>query len=168
MDIKDYYYLAAEYLDCRACNGTFISWDARILQQLPHGLRARFPVILTHKYACDQSVVSLLRARTFGNTPTALQCNFHELHSNQWLLKQVEYLSECDRHRKSLLRLHQPVPQYPETPSFCQFVSAKWFLAVYLRDVWSRLPLLLAEATSVYGTILKIDSTKKICRKLQG
>ena len=31
-----------------------------------------------------------------------------------------------------------------------------------------RLPQLLATATSVYGSILKIDSTKKVCKKLQG
>ena len=31
-----------------------------------------------------------------------------------------------------------------------------------------RLPFLLAETTSVFGSIIKIDSTKKICRKLQG
>ena len=31
---------------------------------------ARFPVLLTHKYACDQSVVDLLRSRTLGNSPT--------------------------------------------------------------------------------------------------
>lgn len=34
--------------------------------------------------------------------------------------------------------------------------------------MWSRLPSLLAAATSTYGDILKIDSTKKICKKLQG
>ena len=39
---------------------------------------------------------------------------------------------------------------------------------MYVRDVWSRLPELLAATTSVYGTILKIDSTKKVCKKLQG
>ena len=44
----------------------------------------------------------------------------------------------------------------------------RWFLAAYVRDVWSRLPALLAAATSVYGSILKIDSTKKVCKKLQG
>ena len=30
------------------------------------------------------------------------------------------------------------------------------------------MPQLLAASTSVYGTVLKIDSTKKICKKLQG
>ena len=39
---------------------------------------------------------------------------------------------------------------------------------MYVRDVRSRLPSLLDAATSVYGLILKIDSTKKICKKLQG
>jgi len=31
-----------------------------------------------------------------------------------------------------------------------------------------RLPQLLATATSVYSSVLKIDSTKKVCKKLHG
>lgn len=46
--------------------------------------------------------------------------------------------------------------------------SCRWFLAIYVRDVWSRLPELLAAATSVCGVVLKVDSTKKVCKKLQG
>ena len=41
-------------------------------------------------------------------------------------------------------------------------------LDVYTHDVRSRLSQLKAAATSVYGRIIKIDSTKKICRKLAG
>ena len=37
------------------------------------GVRGRFPVLLTHKYACDMSVVALLRSCTLGNSPTALR-----------------------------------------------------------------------------------------------
>ena len=37
-----------------------------------------------------------------------------------------------------------------------------------MRDVWSRLPQLQAAVTSVGGSILKIDSTKKVCKKLLG
>ena len=77
VDLKNYYYLAGEYMDCRACAGTFISWDHRILCQLSDGVRARFPVLLTHKYACDKSVVALLRSRTLGNSPTALRNTLH-------------------------------------------------------------------------------------------
>lgn len=34
--------------------------------------------------------------------------------------------------------------------------------------MFSRLPAILAATTSIYGSILKIDSTKKVCKKLQG
>ena len=57
---------------------------------------------------------------------------------------------------------------YEPPPPFQPFPSKEWFLAVYTRDVWAGLPSLLAAATSTYGSILKIDSTKKICRKPQG
>ena len=59
LDMKDFYYLAAEYLDCNLCNGTFISYDNKIFDQLPYSVRAKFPAVLTYKYACDQAVVSL-------------------------------------------------------------------------------------------------------------
>ncbi len=29
IDAKDKYYLAAEYMDCRRCKGTYIAWDHR-------------------------------------------------------------------------------------------------------------------------------------------
>ena len=43
----------------------------------------------------------------------------------------------------------------------------RWLLQLY-RDVMRRLPEFLAAASSVYGGVLKIDSTKKICKKLRG
>ena len=41
-------------------------------------------------------------------------------------------------------------------------------LDVYTEDVHSRLPQLKAAITSTYGRVIKIDYTKKICRKLAG
>ena len=29
MDLRDFFYIASEYLDCRECNSSFISWDER-------------------------------------------------------------------------------------------------------------------------------------------
>ncbi|KAK2190169.1 hypothetical protein NP493_87g02040 [Ridgeia piscesae] len=66
VNVTDIYYLAAEYMDCRSSRGTFVAWDLRILDQLPEGVRACFPVVLT--YACDWAVLSSLRARTLGNS----------------------------------------------------------------------------------------------------
>jgi len=49
-------------MDCVACKGTNIAWDMRMLDQVIDGVRSLFTVVLTRKYACDQSVVALLRS----------------------------------------------------------------------------------------------------------
>lgn len=150
-------------------SGTFIAWDNRILNQLADGLRARFPVILTRKYACDQSVITMLRARTFGNSPAALQHNIQELHSKMWLSKTLSYLTDVERLRKARFSLMgERETEFDIVPTMQQFPTAKWFLAAYVRDVYARIDDLMAQLTSVCGNILKIDSTKKICKKLQG
>lgn len=167
--IKEDYYLACEYLECKACSSAFLTWGERMLDQLSAGVRAQFPAVLTHKYACDVAVVSLLRDRTLGNSPTALRNSLCELHSEEWLRKQVSYLSDCQRHRSGLQGfVQQQNLQYEEVPPFPSFPKARYFLAAYVRDVYRRLPTLLAEATSTCGSIIKIDSTYKVCKKLQG
>ncbi len=168
LDIKDYYYLAAEYMKCQRCHGMYIAWDGRMLDQLAAGVRAQFPATLTYRYACDNSIMSLLRARTLGNSPTALCNNLMEVHSEEWLRRQLGYLSDCVRHKIGLVRMGITPPEYAVVEPFPKFPTAWWFLSVYVRDVWSRLSSLLAALTSTYGRILKIDSTKKVCRKLQG
>ena len=47
-------------MGCSVCQGTYVAWDNRMLDQLTDGMRASFPAVLTHKYACDEAVVSLL------------------------------------------------------------------------------------------------------------
>lgn len=168
LDLKQYYYLAGEYMYCSLCGGTYIAWDQRMLDQLSDGQRSKFPAVLTRKYACDRSVVSLLRARTLGNSSTALANNVHELHTNEWLLRHTAYLSDCKRHKKGLQSFHLPIPQYEEAPLPPKFPTPRWFASVLVRDTMERMPELLAAATSIYGTVLKIDSTKKITKKLQG
>ena len=183
IDLRDDYYLAGEYMECNVCNGTFISWDNRMLQQLTVDVRSRFPAVLTRKYGCDMAVVGLLRARTLGNSPTALCHNLHEVHSEEWMRKQLSYLGDCEHHRYVMymytlhvliyFTLYHPfrrrhllcatVTKYEEAAPFPRFPVPKWFLAVYIRDVWSRLPELRAAVTSVFGSILKVDSTKKVC-----
>ena len=155
-------------MECPVCHGTYVAWDSRMLDQLTDGMKASFPCVLTHKYACDEAVITLLRARTLGNSPTALQHNLQELHSEDWLRRQLRYLTDCEQHRRGRAALNLRIPQYQPPSPFPQFPTAKWLLAVYVKDVWSRLPALLAQATSIYGQVLKIDGTKKVCKKLQG
>ncbi len=166
LDVRDYYYLAGEYMSCNECKGTFISWDRRILEQLPDGVRSRFPVVMTHKFACDVAVVSLLRSRTLGNSSMALQNNILELHSEEWSRRYLWYMADCERHKSGRQSLNLKPVEYDDAPPLHSLPTYKWFLACYIRDVWDRLPLLKASMTSVYGEILKIDSTKKVRLKL--
>ena len=70
-----------------------------MLNQLTSDVCAWFPAVLTYKCACDQAVVTLFRARTLGNSSTALRNNILEVHSEEWLKKQLSYLGDCHRHK---------------------------------------------------------------------
>ena len=130
LDISSFYYLAAEYYMCGGCKMTLIAYDHRIMEQLPYVLRSRFPAVLTYKYACDRSVVSMLRSRTVGNSPSALQAMLLELHTENWLRKQTEYLNECLLHSKGIQGLADPESSYQKADGFKVIPKAKWFLAV--------------------------------------
>ena len=56
--------------------------------------------------------------------------------------------------------LHLPSP--PPIPPMQPVPRPAWFLAVYVRDVVGRLEETKAQITSLFGTILKMDSTKKV------
>ena len=71
LDIDGYYVLAAEYLECSKCTRKLISWSPSIVKQLDIGHQLQFPVLITHKYACDVKVVRLLRTRGAGNSSGA-------------------------------------------------------------------------------------------------
>ena len=70
LDIDGYYVLAGEYLECSKCTRKLISWSPSIVKQLNIGHQLQFPVLITHKYACDVKVVRLLRTRGAGNSST--------------------------------------------------------------------------------------------------
>ena len=118
LDIRDFYYLTGEYMDCNSCNGTFVSWDNRMLQQLYDGVRACFPIVLTRKCVCDQSIVTLLHSRTLGKSSTMLRNQLDEVHSEEWLRRQLHYLSDCQHHKRGLEQFHQLIPCYDPSNLF--------------------------------------------------
>ena len=101
LDIKDWYYLATEYMYC-GCGITINAWDTRILEQLPIGIRVKFPALLTLKYACDTSLISFLKSRTLGNSPTAFLNSLKEIHGETWVKKNIQYMYDCLNHKKSI------------------------------------------------------------------
>ena len=99
LDTSGWYYLAGEYHSCPKCSATFISWDQRLLRQLPEGRRGHFPAILTHKLAIDRSIVVRMRGRTLGNSPTACRNSVAEVHDDTWARMATSYYDDCRRHR---------------------------------------------------------------------
>ncbi|KAK2190172.1 hypothetical protein NP493_87g02042 [Ridgeia piscesae] len=80
-------------MDCRSSRGTFVAWDLRILDQLPEGVRACFPVVLT--YACDWAVLSSL---------------LNEFMNDDWLY-QIEYkIYACILHPPKLVHITKRSP----------------------------------------------------------
>ena len=49
-----------------------------------------------------------------------------------------------------------PPPKLPHVPQYA------WLLLVYCHNILSRLEDVKARVTSVFGTVLKMDSTKKV------
>lgn len=100
-----------------------------------------------------------MRGRSLGNSATSAYRSLCVRHREQWIAQTTHYLSvvgkfpDCTTDPSSLAaRLPQMVP----------VPCPAWLLSVYAKDVLTRLPELKARVTSIYGTILKMDSTKKV------
>ncbi|CAM4535379.1 unnamed protein product [Leuciscus chuanchicus] len=110
-------------------------------------------------------VVRMMRGRTLGNSATALYNQLCIRHREHWVAQSAEYLSVLGKfmtHVTDRSRLAARIPQMVPVP------CPGWLLSVYAKDVLTRLPELKARVTSIYGSILKLDSTKKVTKKLAG
>lgn len=72
------------------------------MSQLDEGRRQLFPVIPTLHYACDRRVITFLRAKSMGNSPSLLRNNLVELYTEEWMRHVGAYLSDCARYRSSI------------------------------------------------------------------
>ncbi|MEQ2191466.1 hypothetical protein XENOCAPTIV_029084 [Xenoophorus captivus] len=116
-------------------------------------------------YACDIRVICLLRDHTLGNSSARLLKQLKENHGEEWLNRLGHYFEECANfvNQPSLLPVVCQEPPEPiDVPTDC------WLLSVYGRDILSRIDHIKASITSTFGIILKLDSTKKITKKLAG
>ncbi|KAF0300410.1 hypothetical protein FJT64_027089 [Amphibalanus amphitrite] len=98
LDTSGWYCLAGEYHSCGQCAGTFVSYDHRLLRQLPDGRRGLFPAVLTQKLACDRAVIVHMRGRTLGNSPTACRNSTAELHDDARTALATSYY-DCRRNQ---------------------------------------------------------------------
>ncbi|CAL8329146.1 unnamed protein product [Merluccius merluccius] len=165
LDIDSFYLLVTEILRCTVCHLTYLSTSQTVREQLDPPHQRMFRLILTQKYACDIRVIRLLRDRTPGSSPTRLVKQLKENHGEEWLNRLAHYLEECASFvdRPSLF----PVA-CQEPPEPIDVPTSRWVLSMYGRDIISRLDHIKAAITSTFGSILKMDSSKKITKKLAG
>ncbi|XP_036943164.1 uncharacterized protein LOC119012987 [Acanthopagrus latus] len=165
LDIDGWYDLATEYLECKRCSKKYPAWSEDILGQLDVGHRSKFPALLTYRYSCGIRVLRMMRERTMGNSVTQLYKKLQEQHSEAWMERVLQYLTACEPFTRSAV-VRPSV--FAEPPCLPALPKPKWLLAVYARDVLSRLHEVKAKITSIFGSVLKMDSTKKVTKKLAG
>ena len=156
------------YCKCFGVFFTVISWSEGVLHQLDTATRSRFPCILTSKYACDLKVVRLLRGRGLGNSSSAVMKQVSEQHGECYLNNLQLYLSNCREFKASAGKGFFAPLQFTEPPPAATIPRHRWFMKVYQIDVLERVEYIKAHLTSQFGTVLKMDSTKKITNKLAG
>lgn len=124
-----------------------------------------FSYFLYARYACSIRVVRLLRERGLGNSVSQVQKKLREQHSEDWLCRSAAYLSVCRKfvNNPLLSDFRAVLP-----PAYQDLARPKWLLSVFVKDVFSRLDEVKAKVTSTYGSVLKLDSTKKVTKKLAG
>lgn len=162
LDIDGWYNMASEYLACKTCKKKYISWSNEILKQLDIGHRVQFPAVLTYRYTFDLRVVRLLRMRGVGNSSNQLRRKLVEQHSEAWLYKTACYLTDCQTFHQASSRGLVSRPTFEKPVEMPKLPTAAWLLTVFCSDVWSRIEEVKASITSIFGRVLKLDSTKKV------
>ena len=162
IDLNWKYYMVGEYLRCSKCRQPQCPWRTELLDQLSPAQRLRFPAILTKKLALDKNVATLMKPRTMGNTSSYIQQAVDEIHSTEWAKRVVLYLSDCDLHKKNCVERGIPPPVYKHPPQYSSLPLASWFETAHAIEVTRNLTAMRGIITSVYGRVLKVDSTKKV------
>ncbi|XP_044210464.1 uncharacterized protein LOC122984196 [Thunnus albacares] len=148
--------------------GRWLAWDPAILSQLSNANQAMFPAILTSRRGVDRNVVRLLRDRTEGNTMIKVWRLIRENHVEEYLQRKDLYttllmtVAEPKGIVSAFRHTFQPPPSPRELPSVQLLYHA--FLLAEADNVQDHRNQIL----STFGAVLKMDSTKKVVKKLSG
>ncbi|KAI4791876.1 hypothetical protein KUCAC02_033746 [Chaenocephalus aceratus] len=80
----------------------------------------------------------------------------------------IEYLADCELHKKRSTMTQSDEAVYMSPLRFSPLPLAQWFETVHANEILGHLEEMKGIITSTYGRILKLDSTKKITKKLAG
>jgi hypothetical protein len=164
IDLDSRYYLVGlDNPKCSKCSLPVCPWSQDVLEQLDPSHRNRFPAVLTKNQAIDSNCLILMKPRTAGNSSSYLRQALQEIHSKEWGKRVVEYLSDCELHKKGTV-LTQSQSVYQPPPPFRPLPLAQWFETAHTNETYCHIDELKGVITSTYGRILKLDSTKKVFR----
>ncbi|CAB1440973.1 unnamed protein product, partial [Pleuronectes platessa] len=156
LDFSGWYHMGTEYLECGGCKKKYAAWAQGIMSQLDLAHQAQFPAVLTYKLSCDKRGVGMTKARTLGNSASSLRAALQEQHTVDWLLRFLRYLSVLNQ-----LQLPGVAPQQVMVPPLRAVPNVPWLISVYAKEALGHLEETKARVMSVFGDILKMDSTKK-------
>ncbi|XP_051791546.1 uncharacterized protein LOC127530008 [Erpetoichthys calabaricus] len=159
LDTDGWYFMATEYLECWRCRKKVAGWSQDVLDQLHHTHRDGFPAILTYRLSCDKKLIGQMREHMLGNGANRLRRYLLEEHTRSWMLRSKKFMSAV---AKFITSGAKPSATPPLPPRMTPVPGAKWLLSVYAREVVSRLEETKARITSIFGSISKMDSTKKV------
>ncbi|XP_078657398.1 uncharacterized protein LOC144903286 isoform X1 [Branchiostoma floridae x Branchiostoma belcheri] len=170
VDIDSRYYLVSlDYPRCNHCKVPFCPWSSDILNQLDPYHRSLFPAVLTKYQALDKKCITLMKPRTQGNSSSLTQQALEEVHSEEWGRRCLQYLSDCEIHKKGARLTGLPCDTvYQAPPAYRPLPLAQWFEAAHTNEIFGHEDEMRAIITSTYGRVLKLDSTKKVTKKLAG
>ncbi|XP_034395653.1 uncharacterized protein LOC117735246 [Cyclopterus lumpus] len=164
LDTDGWYFMGTEYLECCGCGKKLASWSRRIVAQLGFEYRSIFPAVLTYRLSCDKKVLMQMRGRSLGNNVDRLRSDLVEQHTATWANSCIRFMSIY----KKFMLPGVSVPPPPALPEMEPVPTRQCILSAFIADSFTRLEEMRAKVTSVFGSILKMDSTKQIHRKLPG
>ena len=97
-----------------------------------------------------------------GNSPSQLRKTIEELHNTTWTRKYLQYTTDCRYFTNAARAGLLTSVAFPEPPDPVPIPTYQWFIVVYCQQVKDHLEELKASMTSVFGRVLKMDSTKKV------
>lgn len=112
----------------------------------------------------------MMAYRTKGNSATALHRQLDHLHFTKYLTRVAAYVTAL-KQRKMRPSMENPRPSlagYRLHPAYHAIPRPRWFSQAYVRQVYYDLPIINAQLTSPCGSILKMDSSRKVANKLAG
>ena len=92
--------------------------------------------------------------RSLGNSSSSLHSYLVVEHTRAWMARSMRFMA--------IYRMFKMPPPPPPIPEMDPVPTSQWILSAFATESFSRLGEMRAKVTSIFGSVLKMDSTKKV------